>query len=170
MNPIGNQPFTQRLDDRNSARDARFVVDVDTGGLGGGEDLLAVECEQRLVGGDHRLARPDGVEDEFFRNRRAADQFDDDVRFANRLGGVGGEDPFRNPHAAVGGDIEIGDFGEDEFHTGAAGDHIAVGEDVGGDTGADGSKSDDSDFDLFHGHFPCDYLESIVKTVLKKII
>ena len=122
-----------------------------------------MQSQQRLVGGDHGLARPDGVEDELLRDGGSADQFDDDIGFADRLGGVGGENPFRNPHAAVGGDIEVGDLGEDKFDSGAAGDHVAVGEDVGGDAGADGPEPDDSDLDFFHGHFPCDYLESMQK-------
>ena len=45
----------------------------------GGEDLVAVPREQRLVGGDHVLAVGDRLQDERARRLDAADQLDDDV-------------------------------------------------------------------------------------------
>ena len=47
--------------------------------LRGGEDLVAVHGQQRLVGGDHVLAVGDGLQHQLLGDAVAADQFDDDV-------------------------------------------------------------------------------------------
>ena len=168
--PVADESFPERLDDRNAARDAGFVDDVDPGGFGGGEDLLSVEGEKRLVGGDHAFPGADGVEDEFLRDRGSADQFDHDVGFGDGLGGVGGEHSRRNFDAAVGCDVEVGDPAEHEFDAGASGDHVAVGEEIGGGPGSDGAESDNSDSDFFHDcGFPMRILK-IVKLLSKWIL
>ena len=91
-----------------------------------------------------------GFEDEFLCDGGAADQFDHDVGFADRLRRVGGQHPFRDLHAAVSGDVEVRNAGEDQLHVRALGDHVAVPENIGGDSGPDRAESDDSYFDFFH--------------------
>jgi hypothetical protein len=45
----------------------------------GGEDLVAMHGQQRLVGRDHVLAVGDGLQHQFLGDAVAADQLDDDV-------------------------------------------------------------------------------------------
>ena len=59
-------------------------------------------------------------------------------------------------------EFEVGDLGEDKFDSGAAGDHVAVGEEIGGGPGSDGAESDNSDSDFFHD---CGFPMRILKIV-----
>ena len=151
---VRDQALAKRLDDRDSARDARFVADVDAGFFGRVEDLFAVQREQRLIGGHDMLAGADRLENEFFRNGRAADEFDDDVGLPDRHGGIGGQKFPRHRDTPVGGDVEIGDTGQNEFDAGALGNDFTVLENVFRDSGTDRAESDNSDFYFFHVLFP----------------
>ena len=79
LDAIGRQPLAQRANDGHAAADGGFVIEVDATLLGGGEQLLAVRGEQRLVGGDDVLAACDGVEHVGARRLLAADELEDDV-------------------------------------------------------------------------------------------
>jgi len=68
-----------RLDDWNAARHGRLERDHHALRMRGGEDLVAVVREQRLVGRDDVLAVRDRLEDKRARRLEATDQFDDDI-------------------------------------------------------------------------------------------
>ena len=59
LDAIAGQTLTDRLDDRNAAGHRRFEGHADAIGVGGGENLVAVQCDERLVGGHHVLAVSD---------------------------------------------------------------------------------------------------------------
>ncbi len=63
----------------NAAADGRFEGDHDAGLLCRGEDLVAVRCEQRLVGGHHVLAARDRLQHQRPRRLDAADELEHDV-------------------------------------------------------------------------------------------
>jgi hypothetical protein len=81
---VRRQPFAQRLDDRDAAGHCRLERDHHALRRGG-EDLVAMVREQRLVGRDHVLAMRDRVEHERARRLDAADQLahDIDIRMAD---------------------------------------------------------------------------------------
>ena len=79
LDAVRGEAFAQRLDDGNAARDRAFERDHHALPLRGGEDLVAVGGEQRLVRSDHVLAAVDRGEDQIFRDRDPADQLDHDV-------------------------------------------------------------------------------------------
>jgi hypothetical protein len=56
LDPIGGQPFAQRLDDRNASCHRGLKRHHDAFGARGLEDFVAVSSQQRLVGRDHMLA------------------------------------------------------------------------------------------------------------------
>ncbi len=79
LDVIGGQALAQRLDDRDTAGHRRLEGHRHALRLGRREDLVAVQGDQRLVGGDHVLAVLDRLQHQLARRRVAADQFDDDV-------------------------------------------------------------------------------------------
>ena len=79
LDAVGGEALAQRLDDRDAAGHRRLEGDHHALLLRGGEDLVAVHGEQRLVGGDHVLAVGDGLQHQFLGDAVAADQLDDDV-------------------------------------------------------------------------------------------
>ena len=79
LDPVGGEPFAQRLDDRDAARDRALERDHHALRVRGGEDLVAVSRQQRLVGRHHMLVVGDGLQDERARRLDAADQLDHDV-------------------------------------------------------------------------------------------
>ena len=80
LHVVADHGLAQHLDRRRSAHDCGLEQQRHALGLGQGRQLGAVLGDQRLVGGDDRLA---GVERGFDRGLRravrAADQFDEDV-------------------------------------------------------------------------------------------
>ena len=97
MHPVdrlAQQRLAQRPDERDAAGHRRLEEQVDAGGLGRGEELGADVGEQLLVGGDHRLARLERVEDQLAGGLDAADDLDHDVDVGvgHDRGGVVGED------------------------------------------------------------------------------
>jgi hypothetical protein len=79
LDAVGREAFAQRLDDGDAAGNGGFEGDHHALLLRGGEDLIAMHGQQRLVGGDHVLAVFDGLEHQLLGHAVAADQFDDDV-------------------------------------------------------------------------------------------
>jgi hypothetical protein len=79
LDVICRQAFANRLDDRDPARDGGLESHHDTTLARGGEDFVAVQCDQCLVGGDHVLAVLDCLEHQLTRRRVTADQLDDDL-------------------------------------------------------------------------------------------
>ena len=93
LDAVGRQAFAQRLDDGDAAADRGLEGDHHALLLRGGEDVVAVLGEQRLVGGDHVLAVGDRLQHQVLRDAGAADQLDHDVdvRGAHHFPGVGGQ-------------------------------------------------------------------------------
>jgi hypothetical protein len=79
LDMVGGQALAQGLDDGMPPATAASKATVTPFGLGGGEDLVAVQRDQRLVGGDHVLAVLDGLQHQLAGRRIAADQLDDDI-------------------------------------------------------------------------------------------
>src|SRR6185369_953254 len=79
LDAVRRQPLAQRLDDRDAAADRGLEGDHHALLLRGGEDLVAVGGEQRLVGGHDVLAVGDRLQHQRLRDRVAADQLDDDL-------------------------------------------------------------------------------------------
>ena len=79
LDPVGVEPFPERSQDRDAATDARLEGDVGAALLGGVEQALPVEREERLVGRDHGLARGDRPCDQSLRRVVAADQLDHEI-------------------------------------------------------------------------------------------
>src|SRR5476649_1508491 len=90
LDAVGRQALAQRLDDGDAAGHRRLEGHHHALFLGGGEDLVAMHGQQRLVGGDDMLAVGDGLQHQFARQLVAADQLHDDVdvRVVDDLEGV----------------------------------------------------------------------------------
>jgi hypothetical protein len=124
LDAVGGEPLAQRLDDRDAAGDCRLEGDHDALLHGGGENLVAMHGQQRLVRRDHMLAVGDGLEHQFLGNAVAADQFDDDVDL-----GIGDHGEGIVGHLRpAGGDLArqfevlVGDLGDADRPPGAARD------------------------------------------------
>jgi hypothetical protein len=76
---VGGEAFAQGLDDRNTTGYGRFEGDNDTALLRRGENLVAVQSNQRLVGSHHMLAVLDGLQHQILGDCVATNQFDHDI-------------------------------------------------------------------------------------------
>ena len=84
---VAGKALAHRFDDRNAAGNGRLIADGGAVGLGERGKLRAVMGEQRLVGGDHRLAGAKCLAGEIEGDAlRAADQLDHRIDL-----GIGGE-------------------------------------------------------------------------------
>ena len=151
LDPVGDQAFFQRFDDRDAAADAGLEADFHPFGHRGVEDLPAMDGEQSLVGGDDMLAAGDRLEDEGPGRFDAADQFDDDID-----GGVG-EDvvgiPAEDDVAELSGergDIDVGDPGKDDVGADLPAQPLLLFEQSLGKTAADGAEADKTYANVFH--------------------
>ena len=80
VNDVAVEALAQRLDDRNAAADRGLEIERDALAFGERGELLTVAREQRLVGGDHRLAGSErGLHRALGRIAGAADQLDEHV-------------------------------------------------------------------------------------------
>jgi hypothetical protein len=86
---VSGHRLAQGAQQRDGARHARLEVEVGAVHLGGPVDGRAVLGQQRLVGGDHRLAVRHGGQNEGPRRLDAADHFDDDVHVVAGDQGLG---------------------------------------------------------------------------------
>ena len=145
---VAGQPFADRLDDWDAAGHRRLEADHHPGGAGGGENLVAVLGDQRLVGGDDVLAVGQRPQRQAPRRLVAAHQFDDDrdlgiVHHLQRLagqfhpGGVGRR----------GVQIFGGGMGDDDFAARAAADFLGVAGQHPSDAPADRAQTEQTDFD-----------------------
>ena len=91
LDAVGGQAFAQRLDDGDATGHGRFKRHHHALGGRCGKDLGAVHGQQRLVGGDHMLARGNGFQHQLLGQRVATNQLDHDVDVgvADDLAGIG---------------------------------------------------------------------------------
>ena len=118
----------------------------------GGEDLIAVGGEQRLVGGDNVLAVGDGLEHEFLGYPIAADQLDDDVdvRIGHDLIGVPGDRDFAAGEFLRPLGVLVGHLRDDDAATGASRDFFLVAAQHFPDAAADRADAQQAYIDWFH--------------------
>jgi hypothetical protein len=146
------RPFAQRLDDRDAAGHRRLEGHHDALALRGGEDLVAMHRQQRLVGGHHVLAVGDRLQHQFLGDAVAADQFDDDVDLGSRHhreGVVGHLRPAAG-HLPRQFEVLVRHLGDADRPPGAAGDlGLVAGRTVKG-AATDGADAEQSYIDGFH--------------------
>jgi hypothetical protein len=152
MDHVGGSPFAQPLDDRNAARDRRFILQGGAGCFGGGGEFDAMVREHRLVGGHQRLAPAQRRACE--RERGAigsADQFDHGIHIVARGEGGGIVDPVeaRQVDAAIARAIARGDGDDLDSPPGATLDQIGILRQQLNHTAADGTQSGQRDAQLF---------------------
>ena len=145
--PVARQRLLQRAQDRDAAADARLEAEPHAGALRGGDDLLAVYREQRLVRRHHVLAVPHGVQHEAPRRLVAAHQLDHhlDVRIRDQLERVARQPDARGRDAAIGVEVDVGDGGERDRAPRAARDLGAVRAEELHHAGADRAEADQPD-------------------------
>ncbi len=121
--------------------------------LRGAEDLVAVQRDQRLVGGDHMLAVGDRLQHQLARRRVTADQLDDDVDLGivdHRERIIGDLDLVQPSHLLriVGPRRRMGDS---DSAAGTAGDLRGVARQHVDRAAADRTQPQQPDIDRFHG-------------------
>ena len=67
IDPVSDQSFPQYLDNRNTATNGRFIIEVHAISLGGLKNLLAVGGNQRFVRRDHDFSRSERFHHDRFR-------------------------------------------------------------------------------------------------------
>ena len=119
---------------------------------GSGVNLGAVQGQERLVGGDHMLARGNGLQNKGAGRLVAADQLDDDVdlRVVEDVVRTGGEDGRINRHSPVAGDIQVGDAAERDAGAHLVADNGAVVPEQFHHPGPDVAETDQSCLDVVH--------------------
>ena len=125
---VAGERLAQRADERDATADRRLEEDVDARALGGLEQLPPVGGDELLVGGDHRLAAHQRLDDEAAGGLDAADDLhhDVDVGVVDHRSGVVGEAPARQRQVAVLGEVVHRHPGHLERHAGARLDHVGV--------------------------------------------
>ena len=150
---VADQPFPQRLDDRNAASDGRLVAQRHPRLLRRRRQRRAMMRQQRLVGGDDVLAGGDGRLDHLPRHAvAAADQFDDDVdvivaRQRRRIvmpGHAGKVD------AAIALAVAGADRNDRQLAAATQRQHVALLGQQANDAGADCAEAGDSDTHRLH--------------------
>jgi hypothetical protein len=149
LDTIGGQPLAQRLDDRDAAGHRGLEADHHSLGVRGGEDLVAVHREQRLVGGDHMLAGGNRLHHERARDAVAADQLDDDVdcRIGDDLARIVDHADTLADNRPYTGGVEVGDRRDLEAAPGAAPDLLLVAAQHLEGATADGADAEQADLD-----------------------
>ncbi len=155
---VGREPFAKRTQDRDAASHRRFERHIHPGVLRRCENFLAVQGQERLIRGHHRLTRANGGQDEALGHLVPPHQFDHDVHVGSRDQplGIGIEANPRKVNTSIGLGIEVrdGDHAQREpkalpNHTGILGQYLD-------DTLPDGAETDQAYSDTpsaFFGHF-----------------
>ena len=153
LDPVARQSFAQRLDDRDAAGHRRLEGDHHAALAGRGEDLVAVQREQRLVGGDDGLALGNGLGDEVTGDLGAADQFADDVdrRIEDDFKRVVDDRNRRTDVLAWLVEVTDGDARDFDPASGAAFDFLGVTLEDLGHAAADDAEAEQADADRLHG-------------------
>ena len=136
---LAGQRLAQRPHERDAARDRRLEQEVDPGGLGRVEQLLAEVREQLLVRGDDRLARLQRGEDEPTGRLDPTDHLDDDVdgRVGHHRVGIVREQTRSEIEIALLGDVVHGDLADLELDAGTLRDEVGIRVEQAHECGAD---------------------------------
>jgi hypothetical protein len=123
--------------------------------LRGGENLVAMHGEQRLVRRDHMLAVGDGLQHQFPGDAVAADQFDDDVDLgiADHGEGIVGHLRPACRHLPRQFKILVGDLGDADWPSRTPRDLGFVAREYGESAATDGADAEQSCIDGFHFRF-----------------
>ena len=148
--PVGDETFADRLDDRDAAANAGLVEDIGRMLLRRRKNLFAVMGQQRFVGGDDDLAATERVEDDLLRETGAADEFDNDVNIgiAKHLLRVGGEDVCRQTEFLQAGFVLVANPFQVQAHTEPLGNEVGVAGQIIDHAAADDSGTDQTDVQL----------------------
>ena len=148
---IGGEPLAQRLDDRDAAGHRRLESDHHALGVRGGEDLVAVHRQQRLVGSHDVFAFGNGLQHQGLGGRRATDQLDHDVD--RRVGDDAARvvDHLRRvaDDAACARKVEVGHRGDADLTPGAALDLFLIALQHFECAAADRADAEQADLDRF---------------------
>jgi len=108
-----------------------------------------MDGHQRLIGSHHMLAVANRLEEKTFRRFIATNQFDHqiDIGMADDLLHVGGQYALLHLHAAIGGNIQIGNFQQLNGSTQALLNHIRVFLQYPDHPGTNGSEAEQADID-----------------------
>ncbi|OQC12598.1 MAG: hypothetical protein BWX79_01137 [Alphaproteobacteria bacterium ADurb.Bin100] len=154
LDAVGRQALAQRLDDRDAAGDRRLEGHHHALGGSGRKNLGAMHRQQSFVGGDHMLARRDGLQHQRLGDAVAADELDHDVDF-----GIGNDRPCVVHHGDVRADdgprprhIQIGHHGDLDAAAGAALDLLLVAFEHVERAAAHGAYAQQAYLDRFHGN------------------
>ena len=152
LDAVGGEALAQRLDDRDAAGHRRLEGDHHALVARRGEDLGAVDREQRLVGGDDVLARGDRLEHQRPGDAGAADQLDDDVdlRAGDHRAGIGEHLGRVADQGAGARGVEVGDVADADLAPGAAPDLLLVALEDGEGAAADDAGAEQPDLDRLH--------------------
>ena len=156
LDVVGRQPLAQRLDDRDPPRNRGLECYRHALVLRSGEDLIAMQGDQRLVGRDHVLAVRDRLHDQFAGRRIAADQLDDDIDFRivdHRKGVVTQLDSVQ-PLQTLGPVFACGRVGDQDLAPGSTRDLGGIPHQHIEGAAADGPQAQQADFDRIQDTLP----------------
>ena len=153
LDAVGGEPFAHRLDDRDAAGHRRLERHHHALAAGGGEDLVAVRGQQRLVGRHHVLAVLDRGQDQVLGDGVAADQLDHDVDvgIAHHREGVVGQPCCIPDDGARPREILVCDDGDLDAAAGTPGDLALVAIEDAERAAADRADAQQADVDGSHG-------------------
>ena len=149
---VADKSFAQRFDDGNAAAHARFVIKIRAVFFRGGKKFFAVRGQQSFVRGDNGLAEFQRSQNDFARNRGAADEFGDEIHFgiAHDFAPVGRQQIFGNGRGAFFLQVAHGDAVDFDVCADARAEERAVARERFKHAAAHGSTADDSKINLLH--------------------
>ena len=170
LNAVGGEPFAQCFDDRDAAGHCGLEGHHHALLLRRREDLVAMRCQQRLVGGHHMLAVIDGRKHQFAGYAAAADQLDHDIDVGigdDRDGVVGDDRP------ALGDlprqlEVLVGDLADAYGPAGAAGNLALVAQQNVEGAAADSADAEQAYVDWFHSVKSGEELQEIRQARLER--
>jgi len=152
LDAVTGQAFANGLDDRNAAGDSGLERHHHPILLRGREDLVAVRCDQRLVGRDHVLAVGDRLQHQRTRRLIATHEFNDhgEVRVVDHVLGFVGETDPRGRAIALAFRVAGRGVHDLDRTAGAALNFIGVARQHIDRAAADGAETENTYLDGFH--------------------
>jgi len=153
VDAVGDKAAEDGVDDGDAAADGGFEGDAGIVLASEGEEFVAAEGEEGLVGGDDGFTEAEGAFDKGIGDGDAADEFDDDMAVGVVDGGVGvgGHGELGGVGGVVFGAFD-GDMAELEVEAGATEEGVVmIAEDID-DAAADGSAAEEGNANGFVRH------------------